>query len=87
MRACAFRIVRGERHEHADAPHPLGLLRARGERPCYAAPPRSVMNSRRRIAFPKLGTSRIWLSTQAIKAGICGQRYGAQMVSFALQKF
>jgi hypothetical protein len=45
------------------------------------------MNSRRRIAFPKLGTSRIWLSTQAIKAGICGQRYGAQMVSFALQKF
>jgi hypothetical protein len=43
------------------------------------------MNSRRRIAFPKLGTSRIWLSTQAIKAGICDQRYGAQMVSFALQ--
>jgi hypothetical protein len=37
--------------------------------------------------LPKLGTSRIWLSTQAIKAGICDQRYGAQMVSFALQKF
>ena len=33
MRACAFRIVRGECHEHADAPHPLGLLRARRERP------------------------------------------------------
>ena len=28
-----FRIVRGRVHEHADAPHPLGLLRARGERP------------------------------------------------------
>ena len=28
-----FRIVRGCGHEHADAPHPLGLLRARGERP------------------------------------------------------
>jgi hypothetical protein len=34
------------------------------------------MKSRRRIAFPKLGTSRIWLSTQAIKAGIGYQRYG-----------
>jgi hypothetical protein len=45
------------------------------------------MKSRRRIAFPKLGTSRIWLLTQAIKAGISDQRYGAQMVSFALQKF
>jgi hypothetical protein len=30
--------------------------------------------SRRRIAFPKLGISRIWLSTQAIKTGNCDQR-------------
>ena len=28
-----FRIVRGQVHEHADAPHPLGLLRPRRERP------------------------------------------------------
>ena len=28
-----FRIVRGCGHKHADAPHPLGLLRARRERP------------------------------------------------------
>jgi len=28
-----FRIVRTAVHEHADAPHPLGLLRARRERP------------------------------------------------------
>src|SRR5262245_50530380 len=28
-----FRIVRGCRQQHADAPHPLGLLRARCERP------------------------------------------------------
>ncbi len=28
-----FRIVRGAGHEHADAPHPLALLRARRERP------------------------------------------------------
>ena len=28
-----FRIVRGCGQEHADAPHALGLLRARGERP------------------------------------------------------
>ena len=31
----------------ADAPHALGLLRARRERPRAAAPPSSVMNSRR----------------------------------------
>ena len=34
------------RHEHADAPHPLGLLRARRERPCRRAAT-SVMNWRR----------------------------------------
>jgi hypothetical protein len=28
-----LRVVRSERHEHADAPHPLALLRARRERP------------------------------------------------------
>ena len=28
-----FPIVRGRGHEHADAPHPLALLRARRERP------------------------------------------------------
>src|SRR6516165_8613384 len=28
-----FRIIRSEWHEHADAPHPLDLLRARRERP------------------------------------------------------
>ena len=28
-----FRVALGKRHQHADPPHPLGLLRARGERP------------------------------------------------------
>jgi hypothetical protein len=28
-----LRIVRGDTHEHANAPHPLALLRARRERP------------------------------------------------------
>jgi hypothetical protein len=28
-----YRIVRGGGQEDADAPHPLGLLRARGKRP------------------------------------------------------
>src|SRR5262249_50109695 len=33
--AClTFRIIGGEIHQHADAPHPLRLLRARRERPC-----------------------------------------------------
>src|SRR2546427_9032475 len=30
----SFRVVRGQIHEHADAPPPLGLLRPRRERPC-----------------------------------------------------
>src|SRR5215471_6763988 len=29
----SFRIVRARGHQHADAPHPLALLRARRERP------------------------------------------------------
>jgi hypothetical protein len=29
-----FRIVRRQMHQHADAPYPVGLLRARSERPC-----------------------------------------------------
>jgi len=34
----SFGIVRHPGHKHADAPHPLGLLRARRERPgCRAA--------------------------------------------------
>ena len=58
-RACHVRIVRSCGHEHADAPHPLGLLRARRERPAAAAPPSSVMNSRRLMCFPsspRIGT-------------------------------
>jgi len=35
----SFRIVRGERAEHTDAPHPLALLRARRERPRRRVPP------------------------------------------------
>jgi hypothetical protein len=41
-------IVFVERHEHADAPHAVALLRARWSGQA-AAPPRSVMNSRRFI--------------------------------------
>src|SRR4029453_3621916 len=29
----SFRVVLGIRHQHADAPHPVGLLRARGQWP------------------------------------------------------
>ena len=42
-----FRVIRGLAHEHADAPHPLTLLRPGRERPRAAAPPSSVMNARR----------------------------------------
>ena len=51
-----FRIVRGLAHEHTDAPHALGLLRARGERPRSCRRRRAQMNSRRRIAFPSRTT-------------------------------
>ena len=47
MRACPSGSSAVAGHEHADAPHPLGLLRPRRERPRAAAPPSSVMNSRR----------------------------------------
>jgi hypothetical protein len=30
----SFGVLRGQRHEHADAPHALGLLRPRRQRPC-----------------------------------------------------
>ena len=49
----SFPVALGKRHQHADPPHPVGLLRARGERP--RTPPRrraSVMNSRRLIYSP-----------------------------------
>jgi hypothetical protein len=32
-----FRIARGQRMEHADAPNPVGLLRTRRQRPCGRA--------------------------------------------------
>jgi hypothetical protein len=56
QRGLRFRIVRGESHEHADAPHPLRPLRARGKRPCgrraaeqgdERAPPHSITSSAR----------------------------------------
>src|SRR5262249_3311756 len=41
-----LRIVRGVRHEHTNAPHPLALLRARRERPrSRAAEPRDEVAS------------------------------------------
>ena len=47
MRACASGSSAGEVPEHADPPHPLALLRARRSGHAAAAPPSSVMNSRR----------------------------------------
>ena len=43
----SFRIARGLIYEHANTPHALCLLRARRRGPFAAAPPSSVMNSRR----------------------------------------
>jgi hypothetical protein len=43
----ALGIIGGEIYEHADAPHPLALLRARAASGQAAALPRNVMNARR----------------------------------------
>jgi hypothetical protein len=55
MRTCHSRIIRDESREHADPPHSLRLLRARGERPRSraaeqrdeTAPPHSMTSSAR----------------------------------------
>ena len=49
MRACYSGSSALARIEHADPPHVVGLLRARRQRPCAAAPPSVNMNSRRRM--------------------------------------
>jgi hypothetical protein len=33
----SLRVVLGRRHQHADSPHPVSLLRACGNRPCRRA--------------------------------------------------
>ena len=48
-----FRIVRGCGQEHADAPHPLGLLRARRERQSQPHRRAAAMKSRRFIRSPR----------------------------------
>src|SRR5262249_36782951 len=49
------RIVFREIHEHADAPHPLRLLRPRCKRP-RRRPAENLMNSRRLIVAPGAST-------------------------------
>jgi hypothetical protein len=46
-----FRIVRCERREHADAPHPLRLLRTCRERPCD----RRTAEKRNELTPPHVG--------------------------------
>jgi hypothetical protein len=52
-----------------------------------ADPAIPVTKSRVALPSPGSGPRRIWLSTQAIKTGICDQRYGGKNGQFALQKF
>jgi hypothetical protein len=47
-----FRIVRRQMHQRADAPYPVGLLRARSERPC-----RRTAEQRNTLAAVHLVTS------------------------------
>ena len=54
MRACNSGSSAARGHEHADAPHPLGLLRARRERPRRRRATRTPRNSRRLMPAPRL---------------------------------
>jgi hypothetical protein len=40
-----FRVVLSMRHQHADPPFPLGLLRACRERPRFASPSKSRLEA------------------------------------------
>ena len=48
-----LRMVGGEGHQHAAAPHPLRLLRPRRERPCH----RSAAQERDELAPPSITSS------------------------------
>src|SRR5262245_3343927 len=82
----SFRIVRAQVHEHADAPHPLALLRPRRQRPPRRAaeqrdefaPSHSITSSAR--ASTLAGTSRpsafavFRLMTSSYLVGVCTGR-------------
>ena len=57
----SFRIVRGQIHEHADAPHPLRLLRARRQRPrsCRTAEQRDEVTAFQLIELHPLPLVRV----------------------------
>jgi hypothetical protein len=68
----SFRIVRGQIHEHADAPHPLGLLRVRRERPqgCGAAQTADEISTREQTAQHVFSTLPVSIIKHSItKAG------------------
>jgi hypothetical protein len=65
MRACPFRVIRGEVHEHADAPHALTLLRARRERPSR----RRTAKQRNELAPSHLRAHSITSSARASSVG------------------
>src|SRR5262249_33712009 len=66
----SFRIIGGEIHEHADAPHPLALLRIRRERPRgRAAEQRDELapfHSNTSSARPDKGSGTVMPSTLAV---------------------
>ena len=58
MRACPSGSSAALAHEHADPPHPLGLLRARRERPRRRRAAEQRMNSRRLTRSPRSARAR-----------------------------
>jgi hypothetical protein len=60
----SFRIIRSRVHEHADAPHPLRLLRARRERPRHrrAAEQRDEVAAFQLIEVHLIPANRGWIA-------------------------
>ena len=73
------RIVNCERKQDPNPPHAFGLLRARRERPRAAAPPSSVMNSRRSHSITS--SARCWSMQRHVEA----ERLGGLEVDHQLE--
>jgi hypothetical protein len=75
------RVVRGQGHQYADAPHPLRLLRACGQTTTEPAIP--LMKSRRRIAFPRLRTAPTSVKAANYSRDLRSAKWGSMIICTA----
>jgi hypothetical protein len=77
------RVVRGQGHQYADAPHPLRLLRACREWPNDREPAIPLMKSRRRIAFPRLRTAPTSVKAASYSRDLRSAKWGSMIICTA----